>query len=344
MIETEIRIQLPVVSRGRRGAEAEARYQAELRAFCDGMKELVSRLPFAPGTRSWCYIMEPYGLGKGDFDRAERLITDCRKSGDLPLDIVGDDETRDTVGLIATHDPNSRTYADQVMNVAMDCIETYTPLDFWDDQPVYVEMAVEKMDLRHLFEPICAAYRVPIFPLRGWCDLNARAKTMRRMQNREAQGKQLVLLYCGDLDPGGLQISGFLKKNLADLTPAVGWSPDALTIDRFGLNVDFVEQQGLTWIENLETGSGDNLADPKHQDHDKPYVQEYLRTIGPRKVEANALMARPDAGRQLCRDAIERYIPKAAVKRHERALGKQRKALRRLMPEVIRQFVSERIA
>jgi hypothetical protein len=51
------------------------------------------------------------------------------------------------------------------------------------------------------------------------------------------------------------------------------------------------------------------LADPDHEDHNKPYVQDYLRQFGARKVEANALVVRPEAGRQLCLDAIRRYIP-----------------------------------
>ena len=52
------------------------------------------------------------------------------------------------------------------------------------------------------------------------------------------------------------------------------------------------------------TSSGIDLADPHHRDHKKPYVQDWLRDIGPRKVEANALVTAPDAGRELCFRAI----------------------------------------
>ena len=37
----------------------------------------------------------------------------------------------------------------------------YRPV-FWDDQKVYVEVAVEKLDLRNLFESACAEFYVPI--------------------------------------------------------------------------------------------------------------------------------------------------------------------------------------
>jgi hypothetical protein len=113
---------------------------------------------------------------------------------------------------------------------------------------------------------------------------------MRRFAAWEAKGKQCVLLYCGDHDPGGLRISEFIHSNFADLTGAVGWSPEHLIIERFGLDYDFIVAQALVWIENLETGSGKfPLNDPRHPDHFKPYVQSYLRQFGARKCEANAL-------------------------------------------------------
>lgn len=138
--------------------------------------------------------------------------------------------------------------------------------------------------------------------------INSRAAMMRRFAEHEAEGRRCVLLYAGDHDPAGLRISDFLRKNLADLSRAVGWSPDNLVIDRFGLNADFIARHELTWIENLETGSGGRLDDPRHPDHLKAYVQDYLVEHGARKVEANALVTRPQAGRQLCRDAIVKYI------------------------------------
>jgi hypothetical protein len=41
-------------------------------------------------------------------------------------------------------------------------------------------VAVEKLDLRNLFENVCAEFYVPITNLKGWSDLNARAAMMKR--------------------------------------------------------------------------------------------------------------------------------------------------------------------
>jgi hypothetical protein len=154
---------------------------------------------------------------------------------------------------------------------------------------------------------------------------------MRRFAWWEKRGKQCVLLYCGDHDPGGLQISEFIRSNLEDMSRATGWSPDRLIIDRFGLNFDFIAQQKLTWIDNLESGGKgkyNRLDDPNHPDHSKSYVQNYIKQFGARKVEANALVVRPQEGRELCRRAILRYLPDDAVEKYERRLRGAQEELR----------------
>ena len=71
---------------------------------------------------------------------------------------------------------------------------------------------------------------------------------------------------------------------------------DEIISDRFGLNYNFIEANHLTWIDNLETSSGGDLASTRHPDHSKPYVQDYLARFGGRKCEANALVVTPDRG------------------------------------------------
>jgi hypothetical protein len=156
---------------------------------------------------------------------------------------------------------------------------------------------------------------------------------MRRLQYWGSRGKKCVLLLCGDHDPGGLHITDGMRRNLEDLSRAVGWSPKNLVIIRFGLNADFIDRAGLTWIDNLETSSGGQLDDPDHVDHAKHYVQDYIRKYGARKCEANALVIALEIGRQLCRDAILRYVPADAPTAYQRRLDRIRNRLRRLLRE-----------
>jgi hypothetical protein len=128
-----------------------------------------------------------------------------------------------------------------------------------------------------------------------------------------------------------LHITDKVRKNLEDLSGAVGWTPENLVIIRFGLNADFIEQNDLTWIDNLETSSGGQLDDPDHADYDKIYVQDYIARFGVRKCEANALVVEPEVGRQLIRDAILEHLPAYALERYERKLERARKRLRRAL-------------
>ena len=329
--------ELPRRRRGRQTPESEAEYQAQRAAFCRLIRQIRSTMDFKVGSRGWCYILEPHGLTKGDFDAAQAIITDCRKTGDLPLDICAEDDSRETVGLQGDLDDQdveseAQGWVDYVRDRAH---QSYTPFGFWDDLDDYVEVAVEKLDLRNLFEPVCAEFFVPIANFKGWSDLNSRAAMMRRFAEHERAGRRCVLLLCGDHDPGGLAITGTMRKNLEDLTRAVGWSPHNLVISRFGLNADFVNRLGLTWIDNLETSSGQRLDDPRHPDHNKAYVQDYIRRHGARKCEANALVVAPDVGRDLCRRAILEHVPAGAPEAYADRLAIERDqllaAIRRLM-------------
>ena len=190
-------------------------------------------------------------------------------------------------------------------------------------------MLVEKVDLKSLFSPVCAEFYVPIANAGGWPDIGVRAEIMGRFSYWEQRGKRPVLLYCGDHDPGGLAIGESYHKLFADLGRAVGWWPDNLIIERFGLNFDFIERHRLSWINNLATSHGKfPLNDPRHADHGKPYVQTYLEKFGARKVEANALVVRPEAGRDVCRSAILQDVSTRAARAYERDLQKVRESVR----------------
>jgi hypothetical protein len=325
---------LPKRQRGRQSPEAEARYREQLAAFCARIIQINSTMDFKVGSRDWCYLLEKHGLRKGDFDSAQKLINDCRKSGDLPLDICAVDATREAVGIEELDDNDLEeeveSWVDYLLNHRH---KSYTPISFWDGLDVYVEVAVEKLGLRNLFAPVCEEFRIPITNFKGWADINSRVAMMRRFARHEAARRQCVLLLCGDHDPGGLHITEKARKNLEDLSRAAGWSPVNLVVSRFGLDADFIDNNDLTWIDNLETSSGGQLDDPDHNDHAKCYVQDYIAEFGVRKCEANALVVEPEVGRQLCREAILQHIPADAVQRYQRRLDRVRKRLRKALRE-----------
>jgi hypothetical protein len=332
-------LKLPHRSKGRQSAAAKERFRSACEKFCRLILDIRATLDFDVSRRGWCYILEEHGLGKGEFDAATKLLDLCRKSGQLPLDICCEDEGRKADHLESLDDETPEEYADGwIEHLKEHAHESYTPISFWEALPVYIEMVVEKIDLKSLFDPICEQFHIAIRNAGGWGDIPGRAVMMRRFQEWEGKGKQCVLLYCGDHDPVGLHMSNRLRKGFEELKGAVGWDPANLIITRFGLNYDFIEEQGLTWIDGLETGSGMHLEDPGHHLANADYVQDYIRQFGERKCEANALVVRPDAGRALCRDAIREYVPDDAIGKYERGL----KSYRRKVKEEIRQRLVER--
>jgi hypothetical protein len=327
---------LPARRRGYQSPEAIAAYEAAVAAFCAMLREMQSTVDFKMSARGWAYALENDGIiTKGQLDAAQKVINDCRKSGALPIGFTAEDEARATFGDWAIDDTTPEEEARDIVLRMESAYRSYWPFSFWRDETHYVQMLVEKIDLRELFKPVCEEFNVPLINGGGWSDINSRAVIAGRFREWEAQGKQCVLVYCGDHDPGGVLISEYIIKNFADIAGAVGWRPDNLIVDRFGLNADFIRRHRLPWIEGLETSSGGRLDDPRHPDHRKPYVQSYLEKFGPRKVEANALVTRPAAGRDLCRRAILKYVDEGAPAAYERRIGVEQLKVQRLVQALV---------
>jgi hypothetical protein len=260
-------IPLPRRKRGGQSVAAEAEFGRALAEWCREIIRVADTLDFKLGARDWCYVLEcARSLTKGEFDTGEKLIGACRKNGHLPVDICCNDNGRPTANLKYIDRTSIEEEAVDIIARAERAHRNYHPFSLWANQEYYVQMAVEKMGVYSLFEKPTAEFDTPLVNIGGWSDINSRVAMMRRYAYWEARGKKCVLLPFVDHDPGGLHIANFLLKNLADLSDAVGWSPDNLIIDRFGLNPDFIRRHRLTWIDNLETSSGERLDDPNHND------------------------------------------------------------------------------
>jgi hypothetical protein len=296
----------------------------EVAEFAKGLKEISSSVGFKISARGWCYQLEGFRLiNKSQFDLVEGLINDCRKKGLLPIDFTAEEEGRKFSGVEKPEESTPVQFMKQFLQAALQCENWYTP-DWWDGEEYYLQMVVEKIDLKTLFEPVCKEYHIPIATSKGWASMLQRAEYAKRFAEAEAKDLKCVLLYCGDHDPDGLRISDFLRSNLEDLKHirwedgTEGYDPLDLIIERFGLDYDFIEANHLTWIENLITGSGKNLADPSHPNYEMDYVQDYISKIGIRKCEANALVVRPAQAQEFCRQAIEKYVGSEALGRFKK--------------------------
>ncbi len=311
--------------------------EENLRKFAVEIKKISRQIGFKVSARGWAYQLETANLiTKADFDKVENLMNKCRKKGILPIDFTEEDVGRAFEGVEVPTEQTPVQYMKEYVQASLDCEEWYTP-DWWDGEEYYIQMIVEKVDLKTLFRPVCQKFHIPIATSKGWSSMHQRAIYSRRFKEAEQKGLKCVLLYCGDHDPDGLRISDFLRKNIRDLMfiewadGETGYNPEDLIIKRFGLDYDFIEENKLTWIDNLITGSKGAIAELQngkivqgrtksgklHPNFNLPYAQEYLSKYGVRKCEANALIVIPKKSREFVRQAIVNYVGEEAEDRFE---------------------------
>lgn len=305
-------------------------------------------------TRGWCYALEELsGLKKSDFDAVEGVIRELRLKGLVPLDAVLEDQAREWEGFESVDYEDIGSYADSIVRTIQWRVRNYRPSSFWDDMDCFICVAVEKRDLLSVFRPICQRYEVPLANFRGSPDYLSRGKVLREFMWHWRQGRKVVVLYCGDHDPAGLRMSGKeMIDNFAAMHNTIlgkeklSFNRELFSVERFGLNKDFIDKHNIPWSDNLITGQKDkskcnDLADPNHRDHNLPYVQDYLnefcsygyddklkchRWFG-RKVESNVLVVREEEGQELCTKAIEKYISLEDVHKFYSKLKEPRKEL-----------------
>jgi hypothetical protein len=227
---------------------------------------------------------------KNEFDRFEKLMCEMRDRGELPLNITSVDASRKFWCTEALDFPEAKDEAEWIEGEVKGFVDGWTPVSFWDDKEVFLIMLVEKIDLVNLFKPVCKKYRISIANAKGWSDKHVRANLIMMCRPHLEAGRRVVVLYCGDFDPGGLQISDRLSKNLLDMDGTyydlsldggegrsnVSLEPGEIEIVRFGLNYDLIEKLGLSWVDNLWNSKEkpqNELNDPMHRDLNKPYVQ-----------------------------------------------------------------------
>ena len=80
----------------------------------------------------------------------------------------------------------------------------------------------------------------------------------------------------------------------------------------------------MTACTRAARGEITDLNNPKHKQHLHANVQAYLREFGPRKVEANALLADVAQGRGILRRQLQGLVPDWARRDYANAMREAR--------------------
>lgn len=124
--------------------------------------------------------------------------------------------------------------------------QNYT-LDMWENQPIKVEVWVEKEALAGVFHRICGKYDVPYFCCRGYTSASSAYEAYQRVIERiDRGGQQTLILHFGDHDPSGLDMTRDITDRLRTMVdcPEYGGTDydNCFEIRRLALNYDQVRK------------------------------------------------------------------------------------------------------
>jgi len=104
--------------------------------------------------------------------------------------------------------------------------------DIWATQPYHVEVWSEKNGLSDVIWPVCSRYRVPYVPTKGQPSITLLYNSAQEMI---ASGKPTRLLYVGDHDATGLNISRVIEEELREFGVDVTLHRVAITPEQIAL-------------------------------------------------------------------------------------------------------------
>jgi len=156
------------------------------------------------------------------------LVSDARYAGLIDWDII-EDRGRECVV-----NPHWDSPADIVRSAAYSF-----RIDHWVNQPSYVEVMVEKQALEGVLQPVCRKLDVPFTANKGYSSSSAMYEASKRYLRRQEDGKGLFILYLGDHDPSGIDMTRDVDDRLALFLAGRG-----IEVKRLALNMDQVEKYG----------------------------------------------------------------------------------------------------
>lgn len=160
------------------------------------------------------------------------VVSDARMAGLIDWDIIKD-RGREMIS-----NPHWETPSD----ILDSCAQQFR-VDRWENQGAYVEVMVEKQALEGVLIPVCSELDVPFTANKGYSSASAMYEASKRFLKRAQQGKEIYVLYLGDHDPSGIDMTRDVNDRL-DLFIKTSLGPEnqysGIQINRLALNMEQV--------------------------------------------------------------------------------------------------------
>lgn len=132
----------------------------------------------------------------------------------------------------------------------MEVVAPQFRFNLWHDQDNYVEVMVEKQALEGVLIPVCQEMDVPFTANKGYSSSSALYEASKRFVEACERGKNLHVIYLGDHDPSGIDMSRDVEERLdlfvktsTDRCDRIGPNEEsAVTMHRVALNMIQIKQ------------------------------------------------------------------------------------------------------
>lgn len=151
-------------------------------------------------------IIEP---SNKSYKNLDKFLSKYRDNGDINSDYFIDYTRQFFPITVVSKRTEPLLYLKERLNSIQEPI-----LDIWEDTDYYFEVWVEKEGITPLFEQIKYEYQISVFPIRGYPSYTWLKDSIYRFKEKINNGKQVILLYFGDLDPSGWHIFEHIKNKL----------------------------------------------------------------------------------------------------------------------------------
>jgi hypothetical protein len=201
------------------------------------------------------------------------LVSDARLAGLVDWEMI-EDRGRVRVGV---------SHWDSPADIVRSAAQSFA-IDKWARQPNYVEVMVEKQALEGVLIPVCRGLDISFTANKGYSSSSALYEAGKRLADRKDEGKDVFIIYLGDHDPSGIDMTRDIRERLSLFG---GFDGGALGVERVALNFDQIKK----------------LRPPKNpakltDSRAKGYILEF----GPSSWELDAI--EPKALAKLVKDAV----------------------------------------
>jgi hypothetical protein len=160
-----------------------------------------------------------------EYKRLGELLNGARLAGLVDWDMIKD-RGRKTEGNSHFESP-----AD-ILNIAA----SQFAIDKWQDQPCHIEVMVEKQALEGVLIPVCRELDINFTANKGYSSVSAFYERGRLLGYKaQREGKRIIVLYMGDHDPSGLDMTRDVSERLTMFAEA------KIHVERLALNFEQVE-------------------------------------------------------------------------------------------------------